>query len=417
MTKFVYLAIFFIFYFTANAQDTAQKVMAGRQNLPEQQRQPYVILVSIDGFRWDMADRYQAKNLLKMRTEGIQARYLQSSYPALTFPNHYSIVTGLYPSHHGVVDNIFYDKARDVVFRRANPKMAVDSSWYGGKPLWVLAEEQKMLSAVFYWPGSEISMNGIRPTYYYPYNEIIPIDQRVQIVANWLNLPDEKRPHLISLYFPQVDKAGHKYGPNSEETKAAVQLVDEAIGRLQKVATATRLPINFIIVSDHGMTTIDQQHTIPLPKVIDLNFFNVPPGNALLHVYAKDQTKVKHTYLALKAEARNYDVYLNKQIPKAWRYGGKDDRYQRAGDILLVPKLPQVFNTNGVKPDIGQHGFDPNIDDMHAIFYAWGPQFKSQLTIPPFENVNVYPLIANLLGLTFQHKIDGKLKVTQSILK
>lgn len=417
MRNFLYVALFTLCYFTCSAQDTTQKIIPNRLNEQAQQKRPYVILISIDGFRWDLADKYQAKNLIKLRTEGVKADYLKSSYPSLTFPNHHSMATGLYPAHHGVVDNIFYDGARDVVFRKSDPKMAVDSSWYGGKPLWVLAEEQKMLSAVFYWPGSEISMNGIRPTYYYPYNEVISIDRRVQIVTDWLKLPQEKRPHFISLYFPQVDKAAHKYAPDSEQTKAAVQIVDDAIGRLQKAASATGLPINFIVLSDHGMTKIDQENTIPLPKAIDLKFFKVPPGNGLLHVYAIDRTQLKSTYLALKAEAKNYAVYLNKDIPKAWHYGGKDDKYHRAGDILLVPKLPYVFNINNVNPDMGQHGFDPSIQDMHAIFYAWGPQFKSNLTIPAFENVDVYPLVAKLLGLTFTHKVDGKLKKVNLTLK
>ncbi|KQB99775.1 ectonucleotide pyrophosphatase/phosphodiesterase [Pedobacter sp. Hv1] len=401
---------------TIRAQDTVQKVIADRTNSPEQQKKPYVILISIDAFRWDLADKYQAKNLIKLRESGVQADYLKPAYPSLTFPNHYTIATGLYPAHHGVVDNIFYDKARDVVYRKSDKKMAVDSSWYGGKPLWILAEEQKMLSAIFYWPGSEISMNGIRPTYLYNYNEVIPIDRRVAIVKDWLQLPAEKRPHFIALYFPQVDQAAHKHTADSEEARAAVQIVDDAIGKVVEAAKATGLAVNFIVVSDHGMTTIDRENTIPLPKAIDMNKFKVPPGNVLLHLYANQQKDIKPTYKALKAEATTYDVYLSKQIPKVWHYNKKNDLYNRVGDIILVPKLPNAFNINGIKPDPGQHGFDPAIRDMQAIFYAWGPNFKSGLKIPAFENVNIYPLIAKILGLTFSNKVDGKIKVLAPIL-
>jgi predicted AlkP superfamily pyrophosphatase or phosphodiesterase len=411
--------VFFLVFLTsvAKSQDTTQNVIANRYNSIEQQQKPYVILISLDGFRWDLADKYQAKNLIKLREQGVQAEYLKPSYPSLTFPNHYSIVTGLYPSHHGIVDNIFHDKATGVTFRRADKKMAVDSSWYNGKPLWVLAEQQQMLSAIFYWPGSEISMNGIKPTYLYNYSEIIPVDRRIAIVKNWLELPSEKRPHFIALYFPQVDKAAHANTADSEEARAAVQVVDDAVGKLMAVTENTGLPINFVVLSDHGMTAVANENTIPLPKAIDLNHFIVPPGNAILHLYAKEDKYIKPTYKALKAEAKDYDVYLTKNVPKAWHYNKKEDTYNRVGDMILVPHLPRVFSINNIKPEIGQHGFNPTIKDMHAIFYAWGPNFKSNLKMPAFENVNVYPLIAKILGLTYAEKIDGKLKLVEQVIK
>lgn len=418
MRKLILLTLIFFFIFSnINAQDTTQLVIKNRFNSIEHQEKPYVILISLDGFRWDLADKFNAKNLIKLREMGVKADYLKPSFPSLTFPNHYSIVTGLYPSHHGIVNNIFYDKARDVIFRKADRKMAIDSSWYNGKPLWALAEEQKMLSAVFYWPGSEISMNGIKPTYLFNYSEIIPLERRINVVKDWLHLPAERRPHFIALYFPQVDKAAHENNPDSEETKAAVQLLDNAIGKLVEVADNSKLPINFIVLSDHGMTTVDRENTISLPKAIDVNKFIVPPGNSLLNVYAKDQKDIKSTYKALKAEAKDYKVYLSKNIPKAWHYNKSNDTYNRVGDLILVPQLPKVFNINNNQPDAGQHGFDPSITDMHAIFYAWGPNFKSGLKIPAFENVNVYPLIVRILGLNYTHEIDGKEKVLSPILK
>lgn len=417
LMRIIFAVVFLLFFTNLNAQDTTQNVIANRFNSIEQQQKPYVILISLDGFRWDLADKFQAKNLIKLRESGVHADYLKPSYPSLTFPNHYGIVTGLYPSHHGVVDNIFHDKVRNVTFRRADKKMAIDSSWYGGKPLWVLAEEQKILSAIFYWPGSEISMNGIKPTYLFNYSEIIPLDRRINIVKDWLHLPAEKRPHFIALYFPQVDKAAHSFNPDSEQTRAAVQILDDAVGKMLAIANESGLPINFIVLSDHGMTTVDRENTISLPKAIDLNHFIVPPGNAIIHVYAKEKQYIKPTYKALKAEAKDYDVYLSKNIPKAWHYNKKEDKYNRVGDMILVPHLPKVFNINNIKPDAGQHGFDPAIADMHGIFYATGPNFKSNLKIAAFENVNVYPLIAKILGLNYTHKIDGKPKVLAPILK
>jgi len=413
-----FLTLLLILALSTNAQiDTLQKIVLGRTNSIEQQQKPYVILISIDGFRWDLADKYQAKNLLKLRSAGVQAANLKSSFPSFTFPNHYTIVTGLYPSHHGIVDNIFYDKSRAILYKKSDKKMAVDSSWYGGKPLWVLAEQQQMLSAVFYWPGSEISMDGIRPTYYYNYNEVITLNRRVAIVKDWLQLSTEKRPHFMALYFHQVDKSGHKFTLESENTREAVQLVDEAVGKIVDAAKATGLPVNFIVVSDHGMAAVDSENTIPLPNILNSEKFIVPPGNAMLHVYAKNKADVKPTYHALKRMAGDYDVYLAKNIPKSWHYNKKEDYFKRVGDMVLIPHLPKVFNINGVKPDVGQHGFDPEFENMRGIFYAWGPQFKDGLSISSFENVHIYPLIANVLGLSYPQAIDGKKKILIKTLK
>src|SRR5271154_7035099 len=178
------LNFFFVFLIAqiATAQDTTQHIVPGRFNSKEQQQKPYIILISADGFRYDLADKYKATNLLQLRSEGVNAAYMQASYPSLTFPNHYSIITGLYPAHHGIVDNTFYDKQKDQTYTIRNKKAVGDSSWYGGTPLWVLAEKQKMLSASFYWVASESAIQGVRPTYYYIYNDSISIDKRIETV-------------------------------------------------------------------------------------------------------------------------------------------------------------------------------------------------------------------------------------------
>jgi predicted AlkP superfamily pyrophosphatase or phosphodiesterase len=201
------------------AQDTTQYITWDRVNSPQQEKKPYVILISADGFRYDLADKYQATNLLKLRAQGVQAEYMFPSYPSLTFPNHYTIVTGMYPAHHGLVDNYFYDTTRKSFYSYKNPKTARDSFYYGGTPLWVLAEQNKMLSASFYWVGSEAAVQGVRPTYYYHYNEAIPVDDRIEIIKSWLALPEDRRPHFITVYFPQVDHAEHSYGPDAWQTK------------------------------------------------------------------------------------------------------------------------------------------------------------------------------------------------------
>jgi len=402
-----------------NAQnaDTAQKIIPGRVNSIEQQKKPYVILISADGFRYDLADKYQATNLIKLRNKGVAASYMQSCYPSLTFPNHYSIVTGLYPSHHGIVDNTFYDEQKQAVYSLGNKKAVADSSWYGGTPLWVLAEKQKMLTASFYWVASESAIQGIRPTYYYIYGEAIPIEKRIEAVKNWLQLPDQKRPHLITFYFPEVDHQEHRFGPDSKETAEAVHFVDESVSKLVKTVDSLHLNVNFIFLSDHGMTSIDTVATLSLPASIDTNKFTVLPALSLLHLYAKDTNDVQPTYKALKKEAHDYDVYLTTNTPAQWHYSKKDDVYNRLGNIILVPHLPKVFNIRHRHVPAAEHGYDPSITEMHASFYAWGPEFVQHKKIPGFENVHVYPLITKVLGLKYTGPIDGRMRVLDPILK
>ncbi|WP_034259835.1 ectonucleotide pyrophosphatase/phosphodiesterase [Aequorivita capsosiphonis] len=399
------------------AQDTIQYITPGRENAAVQQQKPYVILISADSFRYDLAEKYNAEFLKKISTKGVKAVSMRPSYPSLTFPNHYSIATGLYPSHHGIIANTFYDKKRNQFYTIRNKKAVQDSSWYGGVPLWVLAERQKMLSASFYWVGSESHIDGVDPTYYFNYNEAIPIDRRLEILKQWLELPPGKRPHFITFYFPEVDHAAHRYGTNSSQTHDAVQLIDHSIQKMNEMCAQLNLPINFIFVSDHGMANVDTLHPIRRPTVIDTSKFVIANGGALTQLYAKNKKDIKPTYRKLKKVAKDYDVYLKKRIPKRWHYSKKDDSLNRIGDIILVAHPPKVFGFSNRPVSAGQHGFDNYLPEMQATFYAWGPAFKENYEIGSFTNINIYPLIAHILGLNIDSKIDGDLKVLEGILK
>ncbi len=410
-----FLALIF-FIETLAAQDTVQHVIAGRQNEDSQEKKPYVILISADGFRFDLAEKYHAKNLLRLRDSGVSADYMESSYPSLTFPNHYTIITGLYPAHHGIVDNTFFDRKKNQQYAIRLRPAVLDSSWYGGTPLWVLAEKQHMLSACFYWVASESAIQGVRPTYYYTFNDIIPMDERIKTVKEWLQLPPEKRPHFITFYFPQVDHQEHLFGPDSKEAIEAVQFVDENVGRLVQAVDSLHLAVNFIFLSDHGMIKVDNQSTLNLPDQVDTSEFKVLPGTALLHLYAKNPQYIQPTFVALRHAARDYDVFLTTSMPEKWHYSKKDDFYDRLGDIILVPHLPKVFNIGNGRVPLGEHGFDPAIPEMRATFYAWGPAFARNRKIRGFENIDVYPLIAKILGLTVTDKIDGGLDILNDAL-
>ena len=412
------VAVLFVFcYLTTFGQvDTAQQIIKGRVNSAAQQNKPYVILISADGFRYDYAEKYHAVHLLALADAGAKASSMVPCFPSVTFPNHYSMVTGLYPSHAGLVNNSFYD--RDLKqFYSYKGKMAKEGTWYGGSPLWVLAEQQQMLSASFYWVGSEASIKGTYPTYYYNYNEKIAIHQRIQTVVSWLKLPPEKRPHLITFYFPQVDHEGHKHGPESREVEDAVHMIDSAVNELNIAVQATGIKANFIFVSDHGMTHPDTEHPLSIPAAIDTSKFIVSGDGILVELYAKNPDDIQNTYGQLKKSAKGYQVYLRVNIPKSFHYSKKDDWHNRIGDILLIPTWPKVFNLYNRKLDPGWHGYNPlTVKDMYATFYAWGPAFKPGTQIDAFPNVDIFPLITQILGLTNTEKVDGTRKLAGEVL-
>lgn len=401
--------------------DTAQVVIQNRFNNAETMQKPYVIMISTDGFRSDYTKKYNAENLLKYSNAGVQAKAMLPSYPSITFPNHWTLITGLYPSHHGLIDNFFYDYKRKEPYAMSNRKNAEDGSWYGGVPLWSLAEKQNMVSASLQWVGSASDAGGIRPTYYYPYHEKFSPSEKVNKVINWLKLPEEIRPHFISLYFPEVDGAGHHYGPEAKETEAAVHLIDNAIGELvQKVNDLGLENVNFVFVSDHGMIQVDGGNPLEIPAILlDKNRFDYYNSQTLLRVYVKNPNEVKVVYKELKAnKPDDYEVYLDKKLPNYLHFATRDDKYNRIGQIILIPKAPKIFLEKGRKTSFGKHGYDPRaVPEMKATFLAWGPAFKNDLIIDEFHNINVYPLVAAILGLKVSEKIDGKLKVLKSTLK
>lgn len=411
---FLLVAVLFSLHISSNAQDTTQQVVAGRKNSATQQSKPYVIMISIDGFRYDYAEKYKAENLLRLSGAGVRATAMQPAFPSLTFPNHYSLATGLYPAHHGLVDNLFYDRKRDAVYKVGNRDAVEDGSWYNGVPLWVLAEKQQMISASYFWVGSESAVQMVRPTYYFKYQEKTNIDQRIQQVADWLRLPEDQRPHFITFYFPEVDHMGHAWGPDSDSVKNTVQLVDAAIGKMVAMVDQLQLPVNFIVVSDHGMLQADTTHTISLPEVPALQPMKVMPGNEKIMLYGKSEAEIKAAYDYLKQHENHYTAYLKNETPERWHYG-QEDVYNRIGDIILLAEANYTFKPEK-KAHLGHHGYDNNLTNMNAIFMAWGPAFKPHSRIATFENVHVYPLVARILGLDITQPIDGRLEVLEPVL-
>jgi predicted AlkP superfamily pyrophosphatase or phosphodiesterase len=382
-------------------------------NAEAQLSKPYVVLVSLDGFRYDYAQRYGAKHLLALAARGASApNGMIPAFPSLTFPNHYAIVTGLYPDHHGIVANTFYDPSRKEKYSYADPKTNGDGSWYGGTPLWVLAEKQGMRSASFFWPGSEAEIQGKRPSYYMSYDDKYPDEKRVEQVLAWLHLAPGQRPHFITLYYSNVDHSGHVFGPDAPETGDAVRHVDDMIGKLTDGITTLGLAVDLIVVSDHGMETT-QGGWIALDKWADLAQFET--SGSLL--YAKSETDAEKVYNSLLGVSDKFKVYRREKAPKNLHFNSNP----REGDPVVVPTGPFAIVAhapgNLTAPVRGVHGYDPGtMPSMKAIFYAAGPEIRAGVDVQPFENIHLYPLIAEILGLQIG-QVDGQLHVLQVVLK
>ncbi len=417
MRSITIFLLLFVFCVTLHAQDTIQQVTPGRKNAAGQINKPYVILISADGFRYDYAEKYKAANLLRLRNSGVKAKSMLPVYPSVTFPNHYSIATGLYPAHHGLVYNQFYDRSRKAGYSIGNRKTVEDGTWYGGTPLWVLAEQQGMISASYYFVGTEAAIQKTYPTYWYRFGEDTDINYRINKVVDWLKLPEEIRPHLITFYISNVDHDGHMFGPDAPQTEAAVQFVDKAVGSMVEKVNALGLPVNFIFLSDHGMAAVDTVTRINIAAMIDTSRFIMRGGNTSLHLYAKDTADIEPTYQLLKKKADFFTPYLRAEIPAKWHFSKADDRFDRIGDIFIAPQYPKVLSSKMGRISPGAHGFDPAIKKMHASFYAWGPQIKKRITIPSFENIHVYPLVCQLLGLRYTEAIDGDPAVLDNIIR
>lgn len=398
------------------SQDTdSQIVIKGRFNSEEQLNKPYVILISADGFRYDYIEKYNANFLNEISEIGVRSLALIPSFPSVTFPNHYSIVTGLYPSHHGLVGNNMIDIKSGERYSLRNQKAIVNPKWYGGTPIWVLAEQNSMLTACYYWPGSEAPIKGFLPTYFYRYSENTSIDDRINEVKEWLILPEDRRPHLITFYMPEVDHAGHAYGPDSSETENAVRFVDESLRKLNEVVNKLNLPVYFVFVSDHGMNAVDQDNPIVFPISVDENKVDIVSNGTYVSVFVKDKQETLSFYNLIKSKQNNqFDVYLKEDIPSHLHFDAKEDKYARIGDIVLLAKAPYLFS-NG-KPIPGAHGYDPyEVENMNATFLVWGNSIEPK-KIDKVENVHIYPLLAKILGLEVREQIDGDERLIDLIL-
>lgn len=399
-----------------------QKIGVIEANQSQHLDKPYVILISLDGFRHDYVERFQPPSLVKFIQEGVQAKSLLPCFPSKTFPNHYSIATGMRPENHGLVDNTFYDPEKDAIYKISDREKVEDGSWYGGTPIWVQAAKSGMVSASYFFVGSEADVQGIRPTYYYNYDGSVPNEERTKQVLKWLRLPEDQRPHLITMYFSDMDDIGHRAGPNDDDAlKKVLYRLDETLGNFFNNLEQLNLPINVILVSDHGMEEVLTENYIPIEVLQDDQRYRTVNSGAVVHFHLKDKGDLNDVYQLLKRKEHNFKIYKTQDSP----YYQANTSNPRIGELIAVVDHNYYFSSarkigflkaSGDKTG-GQHGFPIDNNDIEGIFYARGSQIKSSTTIPSFENIHVYPLICEILDLKVPKEVDGKLKVLHDILK
>lgn len=382
-------------------------------NASAQQGKHYVVLIALGGFRYGYTRKYAATELLALGRDGASAPDgMVPSYPSYTAPNLYTLVTGLYPGRHGIVADRFYDPRRKQYYNYDNPKSMTDGRWYGGVPLWVLAEKGGMRSASISWLGSQAEIDGERPAYYLEAGAELSDHKKIEQVVQWLRLPSADRPHLITLYLGGVDRAGHKFGPDSAETAGAVKHVDRLVGDLWEQLKELKLPIDLIVVSDHGMAQ-EQGPWIDLDKYAGLTGF-ITAGSLL---YPESEAAAEKAYEQLKIKSSKFKVYRRRELPAELAASANPS----IGDPVILATGPypiRAHSEHGISqaPPAGLDGFDPAaVKSMRAIFIAAGPDIRHGVRLRPFENVNVYPLIAYLLGL-HAPKNDGNLNILSGIL-
>ena len=359
-----------------------------------------LLLISIDGLRHDYIGQFDSPALDRMIDEGLYADSLMQVFPTKTFAAHYSLVTGLYPGTHGVVANSMWDPQRRQFFSMRNRKAVSDGFWFqGGEPIWVTAERQGLTAATFFWPGSEAMIKRTRPTYWRSYDGRVSHTRRINQALDWLALPDSDRPDLITLYFSRVDSRAHRDGPAADSVFAAAAEIDRQLGRLLDALEKTgRLDeTNIIVVSDHGMSAVSRQRTIVLDGHLDLTRVRVSDWGPAAQIWATRMPAEK--IVAALEDVPHLRVWAKQAIPERYHFG----RHQRVPDVLAEADPGWLISSRQrmSRPDspAGMHGWDPALAEMHGIFIARGPGFIPGSRSPAMASVDVYSLMARLLGL------------------
>ena len=380
---------------------------------------PTIILVSLDGFRWDYLERPPMVNLRRLAADGVRAEGVVSAFPTKTFPNHYTMVTGLYPDHHGIVANNMWDPVLQARFGLSIREAVADGRWWGGEPIWVTAIKQGQQAAAMFWPGSEAEIKGIRPTYWMPYDGNIPDAARVDTVLSWLNLPADQRPSFLTLYISAIDDAGHRHGTNSPELNDGLAKVDRVLGRLIDGLDARGLGdrVDVIVTTDHGMADTSVDRVIVIDDYIDLSTVRVVDWSPVIAI-APPADRIDEVYQQLVHAHPNLRVYKKEDVPAYLRFGshprvpaiiGIADEGWSIASRKRFEERPEWFAG-------ATHGYDHTLESMKGVFVADGPSFKDGAVVPSFHNIHLYALMSHILGLAPAPN-DGTIDSVRTLLR
>lgn len=379
-----------------------------------------LILISIDGFRADYLDRALTPTLSALAADGARAEWMRPSFPSLTFPNHYTLITGLRPDRNGIVSNTMEDSRIPAQRFAAANRDAIENPrwWEGAVPLWTTAQRHGLRAATMFWPGSEAPVHGAHPDYWARFNADISESARVETVLGWLDLPEKERPSLITLYFDSIDAIGHRYGPDSAEVNAGLKAVDENIARLLAGLDhrGLRERANLVIVSDHGMTATSPDRVVYLDDIVPAGMAHVVMWGVLTGIVPKREHRDEVERVLLRPHA-HMQCMRKGDVPERLHYG----RNARIPPLLCIAEHGWIIFDRAMVArkrhfSLGEHGYDIDHPDMRSLFIASGPAFRTGVVLAPFDNVDVYPLLAKLLGVRAEPN-DGDITSTRAALR
>ena len=375
--------------------------------------QTYTVMISLDAFRWDYPDIFDTPNLDRIASEGVRAAMLPS-YPSSTFPNHYTIATGLVPDHNGIVNSSFWDENTGKQYGMGDKETRNDPSYYNGETIWCAAERQGVRTASIYWVGSDIPIGGRLPSIYrYWYDEPrLTYEERAHEAVRLLSLPEGERPRLTTVYFDDPDMTSHEFGPKSAEAGVMVHYLDSLVGIIYDGCRA--LPygdrINVIVTADHGMTDISDERFVRISDYVKSEWCEHIVSTNPTSIFPKEGCR--DLILDALKDVEHISVWTKDAVPKHLNYGSSP----RIGQIVVAPDLGWQFaqQPRGI---LGAHGYDPEESDMQVNFCAAGPDFRQGYVCESkFINIDIYPMLCKVLGIECG-PVDGKLERIQQILR
>ena len=379
---------------------------AGREN--------YTVIISLDGLRWDYLDTYDVPFMNQLAHDGVKA-VMQPSFPSKTFPNHYTLATGLTPDHHGIITNTFWDRERGVEFSLGNKDTRSKGYYYGGDPVWLTAKHQGVKTATVFWVGSDVAIQGEHPTYWRDYQtEQMDYPSRVDEIIRLLKLPEKDRPHLVMAYFEEPDRSGHNYGPMHRMTRRAVEDMDLLLSglwaRIQLLPFADK--VNLIVTGDHGMASVDPKRFVDIDDVLPKHWYERFCNDYPTLIYASAPQYIDSICDALQG-VDHIRAWKKADLPAYLGYGTN----KNMGDVVVLPDVGWLFADKPSKKQRGSHGFDHTAADMQVGFRAIGPDFKvGYEKADRFRNVCIYPLLCCLLGVQPSPN-DGDLDEVRDMLR